>query len=269
MGFRLIKGWFAPSLPRTRPDGDSVRFKPDNTNLLRGLKGRSIKIHTTKSGVTSVQLRYEGVDTMESLAATPWSSDATKRNLTLIGGSGQSKQGDSRGYILTRRGGKNNRPISFVFAGQASESDGADVYLDTGRIKASVNFQLLREGQGYPMFYYTLFADLREVLAKAARRARKQNKGVWASDRTNAGVAFTGKASLATMPPVFPKLWRRLESWAQSGETTLGGFNDWLAKGEDAMEIISTAHDGQFEDVVEVSNGQVRMTEPPENLKFR
>ena len=265
MAFRLIKGSFAPRLGI--PDGDSVRFIPDDESLLSGLKGRRIRIHTNK-GARSVQLRYEGVDTMEKQAVKPWSSEATKRNLTLIGGPGEPKQIDSRGYILTRRGGKKWRPISFVYAGEASEPDGADVFLDATRVQRSVNYQLLREGHGYPMFYNTLFADLRDVLAEAAGRARNEAKGVWASDGTETGVGFAGRASLVAMRPVFPKLWCRLSEWARQGNT-LDGFTDWLAEGDESMEIISSAHDGQFEDVVETRNGHVWMTEPPENLKFR
>ena len=265
MGFRLIKGSFAPRLGI--PDGDSVRFIPDDESLLRGLKGRRIEIKTNK-GTRSVQLRYEGVDTMERTAAAPWSGDATKRNLQLIGGPGAPRQGDSRGYIFTRRGGKNWRPISFVYEGEPSEPDGADVFLDASRVQGSVNYQLLREGHGYPMFYNTLFADLRDVLSVAARRARKEKKGVWASDGTNTGVAFAGKASLRAMCPFFPKLWRRLRKWAKDHEK-LDGFKEWLAEGDEWIEIISSAHEGQIEDIVSVENGRVRLTELPENLKFR
>ena len=265
MGFRLIKGSFAPRLGI--PDGDSVRFIPDDESLLKGLKGRSIQIYANKEA-RSVQLRYEGVDTMEKTAAKPWSVDATERNLALIGGPGKPNQVDSRGYILTRRGGKNRRPISFVYAGEPSEPDGADVFLDTTRVQRSVNYELLREGHGYPMFYNTLFADLRDVLAAAARQARSRKRGVWGNDGTNTGVSFAGRASLGTMRPVFPKLWRRLRAWARQRDS-LDGFKDWLAERDEWMEVISTAHEGQFEDVVSVRNGCVWITESPENLKFR
>jgi len=266
MSFRLIKGVFAPRLGR--PDGDSVRFKPNNINRVKGLKGKKIKIYKNSAGERSVQLRYEGIDTMEKAAATPYSSDATKENMKLIGGPGNVNQPDTTGYILTRRGGPNNRPICFVYAGTTSESDGSSVYLDVARMKQSVNYKLLLRGHAYPMFYNTLFADLREPMADAVVRAWQDDKGVWAVDRTMTGVTFSGEASLDDMPPIFPKLWRRLKEWA-AHKSTLNGFIDWLAAKNEHTEIIYSAHDGQFEDVVQVSGNQVWMTEWPEDLKFR
>jgi hypothetical protein len=47
--------------------------------------------------------------------------------------------------------------------------------------RASTNRSLER-GQSYPLFYDTLFADLRTVLAKAATTARQARRGVWRSD---------------------------------------------------------------------------------------
>ena len=265
MGFRLVKGRFAPRLGR--PDGDSVRFIPNNLSLLHGLKGKGIKIYSNQDE-RSVQLRYEGVDTMEKAAATPWSSDATQANLRLIGGTGDPGQADSLGYILTRRVGPNRRPISFVYAGNSTERDGKDVFLDVSRMNESVNIELLREGHSYPMFYNTLFADLREAMADSVIRARKEKKGVWADDQTRSGVQFTGKTSLATMPPVFPKLWRRLAKWASSHNGIIG-FKEWLSQSNEPIEIIYRAHDGQFEDVVGTSEDRVWMTEWPKDLKFR
>ena len=265
MGFRLIKGKFAPRLGR--PDGDSVRSIPDNLEFFNGLKGKRIRIHDNQ-GENSVQLRYEGLDTMEKSAAIPWSSQATEANLRLIGGSRCAAGADSRGYILTRLVGPNRRPISFVYHGSASEADGEDVFLDVGRMAKSVNYELLREGHGYPMFYNTLFSDLRKEMANAVIGAGNENKGVWAADRTTSGVQFEGKDSLATMPPIFPKLWRRLRKWANISPN-LTGFENWLAQLGEPVEVILSAQDGQFEDVIEVSGDRVRMTELPECLKFR
>ncbi len=132
MSFRLIKGVYAPRLGR--PDGDSVRFKPNNVNRFNGLKGRRIRIYRNSAGERSVQLRYEGIDTMEKAAAAPYSSGATKANMELLGGTGSVNQADTPGYILTRRGGPNFRPISFVYAGTTPEADGSTVFLNAARM---------------------------------------------------------------------------------------------------------------------------------------
>ena len=74
MPFTLIKGEFVPEAGR--PDGDSIRFRPDDPTPLFMLKrrGRAPKVNANNG---TIQLRFEGIDTMESKAAKPFSSDAT------------------------------------------------------------------------------------------------------------------------------------------------------------------------------------------------
>jgi len=127
MPFRLIKGKFAPRLGR--PDGDSVRFIPNKPSLLKGLKGKKVRIYTSQ-GVKSVQLRYEGIDTLEKGAIKPFSSDATRENMFAIGGTGSTTQDETLGFMLTRRIGPNRRPISFVYVGTTNKDDGAEVFVN-------------------------------------------------------------------------------------------------------------------------------------------
>jgi hypothetical protein len=65
-------------------------------------------------------------------------------------------------------------------------------------------------GQAYPLFHDTLFADLRGVFTQAAT-ARQAGSGLWAQDRSQAGLVVTGQADLeqegggvpeAVSPPV-------------------------------------------------------------------
>jgi endonuclease YncB( thermonuclease family) len=263
MPFRLVKGKFAPRLGR--PDGDSVRFIPDNVTLLNGLLGRTVKIYHNQ-GETSVQLRYEGIDTLEKAAIAQFSSAATKANMKALGGPGSTNQADTPGFILTRRIGPNRRPICFVYPGATDEDDGTDVFVDAAWVRKSVNYKLMRAGHAYPIFYNTLFAELRVVLVSAMNAARGAGLGVWAKDRSMSGVKYSGPPSLATMPPIFPKLWRRLQKY---GRSTLADFIAFVAATNEQVTTMSDDRDLQLEDVIRVSGDMVRLTYPPEDLKFR
>ena len=100
---------------------------------------------------------------MESTAAEPFSSDATKSHLELCGV--PNGTGTARGYILCGQIGPNGRPISFAYAGDPPEADGSSIVLDVDRMKESVNFQQLSRGHAYPLFYDTLVDNLRIAMA--------------------------------------------------------------------------------------------------------
>jgi len=44
-----------------------------------------------------------------------------------------------KGFIMIRSIDPNGRPVSFVFTGSTSDSDGKDVFLDIAKLKKSVN----------------------------------------------------------------------------------------------------------------------------------
>ncbi len=210
MSFTIIEGKFKPSAGN--PDGDSVRFAPNNPALLSTLtrRGRAPRINPA-NGTT--QLRYESIDALESSAINPHASDMTKANLALLGYS--TSVSEPPGYILSNQCDTHGRPICFIFTGAPPEPDGEIIRLDTTVLKSSVNYQLIKAGQSYPLFYDTLYKDLREEIAKATVVARTAGLGVWPHDATSTGVDWAGAASLKTMPPIFPKLWRRLQKYTQ------------------------------------------------------
>jgi hypothetical protein len=112
MPFTIINGHYAPALGH--PDGDSVRFIPDNPDPLFKLarQGLGPKINPDNG---SIQLRYEAIDAMEKNAAPPWQMRARERNLAILGTSlGGSP---APGHILSRQLDSHGRPICFAFAG--------------------------------------------------------------------------------------------------------------------------------------------------------
>ena len=132
----------------------------------------------------------------------------------------------------------------------------------------------LKAGVVYPLFYDTLYHDLRGAIADASVAARNGNIGFWPDDATTTGVTWEGAASLAGLPPVFPKLWRRLEKYTQNRDfkhesDTLAAFDDYLITSNDGVFILSLAKFVGMRYIVDVEGDVVRMPYAPEDLVFR
>jgi hypothetical protein len=255
MRYRLIKGTFrlfytsaAGSLRCAAPDGDSIWFQANEPARFDGLSRRGVRLN--KGG--SVQLRFEGVDTLElhyqglhqSLAHAASARDFAIGQLgfgdvTYGGGSGMLARTASThpvpGTILTSGVDPHGRPISFVFAGSTSKRDGSGVELDAGLLGESLNARLAEQGHAYPMFYATLPEQVRTWLGERYASARKARRGIWRVDRTTAGFALSGLAGLEDLA-IWPKLFRRLASWYQAGGAD--GFVAWLVGERDSDDVI-------------------------------
>lgn len=268
MPFTLLRGIFKPDAGF--PDGDTIRFVPENPDLLFSLprQGRLPRVNANNG---TVSLRYEGIDAVEKDAIEPFALDATNQNLDRLGLT--SPTDEAPGYILTNQIGPNGRPISFVFAGTPDEEDGDQIFLEAGRMQDSVNYQLVESGAVYPFFFDTLFADLRGVLATATNAARSSELGLWPSDRTTIGVEWEGASSLPTLDPILPRLWRRLERYTQDRDfrdesETLDGFIDFLMANSDRLFIVSESRFTDLDNIVEIDGSQIRLTTVPEDLIF-
>lgn len=262
MPFTLIKGEFKPEFGR--PDGDSLRFVPDDPSPIfrQRRSNRGPKINSTNG---SIQLRYEGIDTMESSALEPFSSDATESNLELA-----MKDG-GRGYICSRQLGPNGRPIAFVFSGDTPNADGADdVFLNPDDIMESVNIAQFARGHAYPLFYDTLFDDLRERCIEVVLSAKADGEGVWFADKTLSGASWTGNSD--TMEPIYPKLWRRIDKFAMDDTFfdpahPLADLKDWIEHEEsERVSIPSKGIYTGFDDILEVTDDTVKMLYEPHEV---
>jgi endonuclease YncB( thermonuclease family) len=261
VSFITIKGVFNPT--SGYPDGDSVRFLPDDDTLFDRLEGQ-VEI---KSG-GEVQLRYEAVDALEKAAKKPFSSDTTARNIELLGGN----ENGLPGYILSGHADKNGRPVCFVFVGDSPEADGTPIFLDSDLLQQSINYQLLAEGWVYPMFYETLYQELRDVMTEAVKAARKADKGIWSKDVSNKGFTIKPPVNLAELPPIFPKLWRRLETFYRrpsNRNKTVQEFVESLAKGSDRMFTIPDRRYIKLSTAIEVSGDKLKLNYKPEEMVFR
>lgn len=264
MPFLLIKGRFVPQAGI--PDGDSVRFRADNRNLWAKLEGVTPQLGNGTQTKDTVQLRFEGIDAIEKGAVQPLATQSLDNMLHLIGYN-QSNNPEPAGYILTRMTDDNSgRPIAFVFVGKTNFRDGAEVFLDGTMARKSVNVKQAKAGFGYPLYYNTLFASLREEFNKAIANARSEGLGYWSVDRTNTGVTIDNYADLATIPPIWPKLWRRLEEFLRQ-QDSLDGFLDFLENRNERVDILSTMEECGLQDLVEVHANKVRLKEDPVNIR--
>lgn len=275
MKFTLVKGTFLPIAGI--PDGDTVKFKPQCWSTLEGLESAGRRLKKSKRGCGTVALRYEGIDAPERGAKEPFASAATAKNIELLGLRDVYDEGP--GYILVRQLGPWGRPIAFVFAGEeAPAEDGASICLDVELMKQSVNFQLIRAGAVYPLFYETLDENLREAIASEVREARRAERGLWPRDNTTDGVSWGSKWSLPKISPIFPKLWRRLKTYLRENdcrpeEITLATFEDFLREQGDQLYIAPNLQDRVLlSDIVDINVGEerttVRMRYSPEELIF-
>jgi hypothetical protein len=263
MPFTIIKGTFHPE--RGIPDGDSVRFKADNPNLIKALK-RARK-DTIKADGTA-QLRYEGIDAIEKGAIQPLAGDATKKNLDLLGVS--QAMPNPRGYILSRECEVNGRPVCFVFKGAAPGADGATFFLQPALVRQSVNVGIVRAGFAYPLFYKTLFAEMRVAIVDAVHAAQQASppRGFWPTDRSTKGFKVSGPSAAKTLPPIFPKLWRRLFSDFKGNPSNLKAVLEFIKSKNERLHTLSDDRFIAFDDVLQVKNGKMKMLYKPEDLVF-
>ena len=264
MPFTLIKGRFKPQAGV--PDGDSARFLAADLSLWERLEGRPVELGTGTETRDTAQLRFEGIDSIEKGATQPLSIQSRDNMFKLIGFNPASNP-EPAGYILSRMtDDPAGRPVCFAFAGTTSRSDGADVFLDGQMLRDSVNYKQMLEGFAYPLYYNTLFASLRNEFNAALAKAKANNRGYWPKDRTRRGVTVRIPADLATIPPIWPKLWRRLEEFLR-GNKPLSEFIAFLARKNERVDILSIMEERGLQDVVEVRANKVKLTEPPENLR--
>jgi endonuclease YncB( thermonuclease family) len=283
----LIDGTF--SILNTAPDGDSIRFIPNNPSLWKKLE---TKVRPNKSG--GVQLRLEAIDALEthyrpSVGAigtqhqpTQLARAASARLLDLLGfdsSTVERNQGEQikkavpaqvPGYIVTRFADTYGRAVAFAFKGKADKPDGESIFVDKALLHQSANYQILLEGLVYPTFYSKLYADLRRELTAAATKARSKKLGIWVEDATNSGFTLKSLKTITDEVEILPKLFRRLLSYLaiNDGGVELDGFAAYLEANNDRLLILPEGRITGFDNIVEIDGQTLKLTEKAENLIF-
>jgi endonuclease YncB( thermonuclease family) len=291
MPFTVIQGSFH-LVGRTRagketgfePDGDSMQFKPEDPKLLDRLQRNGSAYRLTSIG--STQLRFEGIDALElhfegshqprpladtardfltgrlRLNPVPYKPPESLRVLPPV------DRDATRGFILSRALEAHGRPVAFVFEGEPPQPDGSDLVLKPALLRKSVNFKSIAAGHVYPLFYDTLFADLRDAFTRAAATAREKGLGICTVDRTATGIPISDQAALERDAVVFPKLFRRLTEYLKEHPGDAAGFEPWLADKREQVLDLTTQNFTHFDNVVEANAGDVRLLRRPQDLVF-
>ena len=264
------------------PDGDSVRFVPDDP---QAWTRAGIRARVNAAG--GAQLRLDAIDTLETHFSPPggrgtWRQPtelavaATEALLHGLGFTSWRRDADTGtisdpqpvdvpGWVVTAGADINGRPVSFVLAGDRASAGpewsagGVDgpVTLTPAMLDRTLNTAQLGNGLAYPTFYDELPADLREALAATAVAARRSGLGVWARDVTTAGFEVTGREYLETEAVLLPKLFRRLAEYLSldsdgggdadgdgGSGASLARFHDFLAVSADAVRVVGDGEPG-------------------------
>lgn len=276
MPFHLIKGAF--HVKDYAPDGDTIRFDPDDETMLSRLDGPLAEFN----GRRHIPLRLESIDTLEThfyglKQPPPLADDATDFLLEAVGirnvvwsnerRSVKSADDGVRGHIMARSTDKYRRVIAFVFPGEADDEDGAEIFLDADRLSESANFRLAGSGMAYPTYYWGLFADLRDAVTVAANAARGAGRGIYAVDKTNEGFDVSSLSTVTDDIVMMPKLFRRLATYIE--ETGgVDGFKDALEASAEPVLDLRDNNFTHFDTFVEQDGSALRLTRRAEELVF-
>ena len=216
--FKIIKGKF--HVKGYKPDGDSIRFEADNPAHWDSFEWSSI----SKKNAVKKQLRIEAMDALETHyegyhQPRPFAIAALERLLKLVGIENiqfslnvttiVDADDAQPGFIASNGLDRYDRPISLLFPASAKLTDGSILTSDRVPFEKSVNYILIREGLAYPTFYTSTDKFLAEKVRKATRLARKDERGIWAIDRT-ADLVLWDTRTIQEDVTIMPKLFRRL-----------------------------------------------------------
>jgi len=284
----IIKGHYR--IAGASPDGDSVRFYPDDPGVWEHA-GIAVKVNSTGG----VQLRLDAIDALETHytpphAPTQWrqpaglGDGASAALLGLLGFTDVARDdrgyvtsatpAQTAGYILTRFADTYGRAVATVYPGgrRGRAADGSSIHLDVPELRRSVNWQLLDAGWVYPTFYSKLYVDLREDLASTAAAARDKGRGVWAEDSTLPGFTLRSRTQLSDELVILPKLFRRLAEYLsldETGKVSLAGFPAFLAAHDDRLFTVPAGQATSLATLVERRGQSLRLTVPPEQIVFQ
>jgi endonuclease YncB( thermonuclease family) len=269
------------------PDGDSVRFYPDDPN---SFTAAGLHVRTNASG--GAQLRLDAIDALEThytprSAPHPWrqptalGDGASTALLDLLGFTAVQRDehgivtsatpAQRPGYILTRFADKYGRAVSFAYTGPRRGGTRSPVHLDVPELRRSLNYQLLADGWVYPTFYSKLYVDLRADLAATSVAARNGKKGVWEHDATLPGLTLKSRTQLQNDLVILPKLFRRLADYLTLDEPSsvnLAGFSAFLGARDDRLFTVPAGQATAFDTLIHRRRQTLTLTLPPEQIVF-
>lgn len=290
--YTLIKGnyWIRYSeIPRQgpEPDGDTVRFEPENKQAVLNLpwhSGRGPNFNNRGN----IAVRYEGIDTLETHfngahQQLEFANAARDENLRLLGfreiiffpdmpNKVQSVEKDSMpGFVIANGIDANGRLLGLAYAGTSDFPDGEKIFVDENLLKRSVNAKLVEAGLSYVEPYDTMPLCLIKALRQLIATAReKPGQGLWPREDVNTHKAaqIADLAKLETLI-LWPKLFRRLATYFSQGYTGLEQFDTWIRKDpihrDDTLRL-PDGEKGNMHDTYVINGDSLKLRFNPEEL---
>jgi endonuclease YncB( thermonuclease family) len=282
--YKVIFGEFV--IQGKQPDGDSVRFKADNSGLWATLKNAS-RLKESTDG--TVQLRFEGIDAPElhyGGTLQPMGRESRDRLLEWIGFRAVRYQkltvsGSSpprvRGAILSAMVEKNGRPVAYALGSAEATGlrDGASIAVDDTRLRLTLNARALETG----MSYFTVYDSMPDAQIATFRalstKARGARLGVWARDKTAEFTLETAGSIDESGQLILPKLFRRATDYlsAVRKNKTRSSFKQWLidSRGTSSPQdglLLERGQKRRLSDLIEQTGTRVRFRADTLELVF-
>lgn len=328
--YRLVTGNFyarfdeRPLNYQPEPDGDTIRFVPDNPyDLADTGKFRRFGFRGPKVSEFGINIRFEAIDALEthfknSHQNLELANAARDLTLELLGFTNVKFSEDkpnkiasvdnnpSRGFVLANGIDGNGRLLGFVYAGGTENVDpelkkreeqgkprGSSGPVDLGLptplqyflgpdvLKKSINWKLIEAGLAYGEFYTTLPLDLMRVIADKIRELRTATTPgtIWDEESVNTSrtIIWDKKISSLEDRVLYPKIYRRLISYAEDNDKKAQMFRKWIRNLKYELDrndrlLLPPAKDyisppfcefGNLHDVIDIIN------ETEESLEFR
>jgi endonuclease YncB( thermonuclease family) len=294
MSYTLIKGSFHifyPDNPLSgpEPDGDTLKFQPDNRALIESLPKAKSPPRFTKKGITTI--RFEGIDALET--HFPIEGDEYHQRMDLaiaardilleMAGFGEVSYWDEkpnkvktvenhpiRGYVLSNGLDTYGRTIAFVFIGDHPGVDGSRIFVEPEMLDTSLNAKMLESGHAYPAFYLTLPTELRLYLKSISDTAALDGNGVWEDDTASVtrSAEINNSAQLQELV-MWPKMFRRFAAFYHDGHTDLSTFDSWLREDpvhRDDLLLFPGRELGNMHDLVKINGNEVKISHSPADI---
>ncbi len=277
--YLVIKGSFV--IIDKAPDGDSVRFRPDDATLLKQLK-RSYRIEPSKDG--TVQLRFEAIDAPElhyQGKDQPMGREARDFLLNELGFSAyiyndndtitDAVPKEIRGGILSSSAETNGRPVSYVFleADLTTFNDGERVVVDDVLLAKSMNIKVLQAGMAYYTVYSSQGESQRSYMQGVAKQAKDARLGIWAVDKTSE-FTLSSIEDVTLHQLILPKLFRRCVVYLRERDKGFSGtLRDWLLEDVNRDdEILLGSRKTRLSSLIQIEGTNVKVLFDPLEVVF-
>ena len=270
------------------PDGDSIRFIPDDETGLDDIYRAHLLRPSNVDG--SHQLRLDGIDAPEThygKFAQPL-GDVTRdyflkkvvgftsvtfgRNETVTAAMPET----IKGAILTAAADPHGRPIAYILDHGRPNPFGVQTHgmVSADTVRHTANFHMVANGEAYALLYTSQPRSHRAVLSAAGKAARAAKKGVWKLDATPRFPLNVRNDLLAGEPDaklIFPKLFRRAMDYFTAIDRGFDGtITEWLeaTTAEDDRVVIDGRHEVPLSVLVRTENDRVRFDADPNSAVF-